>query len=81
MLHQISATVSLAYVGSPELYSAVRAGFVNQNTSLNKWCSLSGLNRQTVEKALKGERSGRNAVSLIECVVLAAYPDSRRVRH
>ena len=65
--------MTLSVVGSPDLYQAVRAGFVNQGTSLNKWCIANKERRQTVEKALKGERSSKKSNSIVEKVVAEAF--------
>jgi gp16 family phage-associated protein len=78
MLHQIKAPVRLAYAGSSDLYTAVRAGFVNQGKSLNSWCLANGLNRQTVEKALKGVRHSRRAAMLLDMAVEAAFPENKK---
>ena len=75
MRHQIFRTIEFVVRASPDLYTAVRAGFVNQGTTLNKWCQANGLNRQTVEKALKGERASKRSLEIISRVVAAALPD------
>lgn len=66
MLHQIKRDIplSVAVVGSNETYLAVRAAFVARGTTLNAWCKANGLNRQTVEKALKGHRHSRNGATI-----------------
>ena len=64
-MHQINYTITFAPVGSPDLYHAVRAGFVNQGTSLNRWCIANGINRQTAEKALRGQRRSRLSQDLM----------------
>ena len=75
-MHQLSRRFELSLIGSPNLYLLVRAGFVNQGTSLNEWCIARGVNRQTAEKALKGmTRSGR-ALDLVQEMVVAACPES-----
>lgn len=64
-------------IGSPNLYLLVRAGFVNQGTTLNKWCIARGINRQTAEKALKGISTSRKSLALIEVLVAEALPGIR----
>ena len=49
---------------SPELLSLVRATFVRQGTSLNKWCSENGVSRQYVTAVLLGKRNGEKAQKL-----------------
>lgn len=78
-MHQNTCTFQLTYAGSAELYRAVRAGFVSQGTTLNEWCIANGLNRQTVEKALKGDRVTKRGRILIERIVPAAFPKARGV--
>lgn len=72
MTHQIAQNVRLAVIGSPNLYLMVRAGFIAKGTTLNAWCIANGINRQTVEKALKGERNGKLSRRLVETLVAAA---------
>ena len=71
-MHQICYTITFEVAGSPDLYKAVRAGFVKQGTSLNRWCISKGLNRQTVEKALRGERQSRLSKTVLSDAVAAA---------
>lgn len=77
LMHQISTTLSFKLIGSPNLYLLVRAGFVNQGTTLNKWCIAHGVNRQTAEKALKGISTSRNALALVDRLVNEAVPPRR----
>lgn len=63
-MHQIVRPLPVAVIGSEDLYKAIRAAFVARGTSLSAWCRTAGLNRQTVEKALKGERRSRAADEL-----------------
>jgi hypothetical protein len=72
IMHQFCYTITYEIVGSTDLYKAVRAGFINQGTSLNKWCIAKGLNRQTVEKALRGERRSRLSRAVLSDAVSAA---------
>ena len=74
MLHQFNVIVNNPAAGSPELYSAVRAGFVKQGKSLNQWCLCNAVNRQTAEKAIKGERKGQRSIALLNKVISAAFP-------
>lgn len=57
---------------SPELYAEVRAGFVRQRSSLNKWCKANGARRQNARDALLGVWNGRKARLLIERLVTAS---------
>lgn len=71
MLHQIrhELTLPVAVSGSEETYRAVRAALVARGTTLNAWCKGNGLYRQTVEKALKGQRHSRNGADIRERLV------------
>lgn len=64
MMHQFLRDAEMTVDGSDDLYRAVRAAFVARGTSLNAWCIANGVNRQTVEKALKGQRFSRRAAAL-----------------
>jgi hypothetical protein len=68
-MHHFKRTITLTFEGSPDLYRIVRAGFVNQGTSLNRWCIENGVNRQTAEKALKGERVSRRSRTMLATIV------------
>lgn len=57
---------------SPALYAEVRAGFVRQHSSLNKWCKTNGARRQNARDALLGVWTGRKARLLIERLVNAS---------
>lgn len=74
-MHQNKQTLKFCIVGSPELYKSVRAGFVNQGTTLNRWCIETGRKRQTVEKALKGDRVSRLALELNLAAIRFSRPD------
>ncbi|BBF92913.1 hypothetical protein BLTE_15980 [Blastochloris tepida] len=63
-MHQIEYRFGATIDGSEELYRAVRAALVARGTSLNALCKARGLNRQTVERALKGERHSKLAAKL-----------------
>lgn len=68
----------LTLIGSPNLYLIVRVAFVDQGSSLNKWCISNGVNRQTAERALRGVTTTRNAIALVERIVMEAMSDRRR---
>lgn len=65
-MHRIKRALPVAIIGSTDLYRAVRAGFVAQGTTLNQWCIARGVNRQTVDKALKGQRFSKRSRALID---------------
>jgi hypothetical protein len=69
---QISHNIRLTVAPSEDLYLMVRAGFVAQGTTLNAWCIANALNRQTVERSLRGYRNGMRSHLLRERVVAAA---------
>ncbi len=71
-MHQIRRTLTLVVPPSDDLYLMVRAGFVAQGTTLNAWCIANRVTRQSVEKALRGQRNGKVSHSLREIVVAAA---------
>ncbi len=56
-------------IGSQDTYLAVRAALVARGTTLNAWCKVNSLNRQTVEKALKGLRHSRNGAQIRQRLV------------
>jgi gp16 family phage-associated protein len=66
MLHRIKRYIplSMAVVGSEDTYLTVRSALVARGTTLNAWCKANGLNRQTVEKSLKGQRHSRNGAEI-----------------
>lgn len=72
MMHIISTHVDVVPIGSPGLYVAVRAGFVNQGSSLNKWCLAHGVSRQTAERALSGVTTTRKALRLVASIIAEA---------
>lgn len=74
-MYHIKHIISLSLVGSPDLYHAVRAGFVTQGTSFNQWCIANNVKRQTAEKALKGERCGKTSQALIRRILRDAGVD------
>jgi hypothetical protein len=58
---QILRSIPIKITGSDDLYNMVRAALIARGTNLNRWCKTNRINRQTVDKALKGERIGRRA--------------------
>jgi hypothetical protein len=50
----------------------VRAGFIAKGTTLNAWCIANGVNRQTAEKSLKGQRESKRSRELRDLLVSAA---------
>ncbi len=69
-MHQLKRTLPLTPLAGTDLYNAIRAALVARGTSLNAWCKSHGVNRQTAEKALKGERFGRRANDLRQQMVI-----------
>jgi hypothetical protein len=61
MKHRLTVTLETIIPGSDDLYLAVRTAFTARGSSLNAWCIANKVNRQTVEKALKGVTGSRNA--------------------
>ena len=47
-----------------QLYASVRAGFISQHTSLNKWCKTHGIHRQNARDALLGIWAGDTGLAL-----------------
>ena len=78
-MHQIMRTFPLVIDGSGDLYKWVRAAFIVRGSSLNAWCKENGINRQSAEKALKGERFSRAAVE-IRKKLIAELSESERAR-
>jgi len=77
-MHHISTHLLVSVIGSPTLYLLVRAGFVNQGITLNKWCILRGVNRQTAEKALKGISTSKKSLALVSEALAAATQKQHR---
>ena len=75
-MNQIRNILTYRLHGSPELYRAVRAGFIANGSSLNRWCMDEALTRQTVEKALRGERTTLAALRIVEKAAKAAISDA-----
>lgn len=72
---QIVHALPLTIAGSDDLYQMVRAAFVARKSSLNAWCKAAGVNRQTAEKALKGERHGRRALELRKRLIAELFSE------
>lgn len=64
-MHHIRHTLPLTIAASSELDRAVRAAFVANGTTLNAWCTANGVTRQTVDKALKGQRHSKRSKEII----------------
>lgn len=56
----------------PDLYAQVRAGFVSQGTSLNRWCLVNQITRQHAAMALLGGWRGPAAQALLSRILTAA---------
>jgi len=57
---------------SPDLYAQVRAGFVRQGTTLNKWCIAHGIHRQSARKVLLGQWKGPTANQVMAALLEAS---------
>lgn len=53
-------------------YLAVRAAFIAQGTSLNRWCLGNGVSRPYAAKALRGDLTGAKALALRNMILKAA---------
>lgn len=69
IMHQIRHTLPVTFAPSSDLYITVRGALIARGTSLNAWCKARGINRQTAEKALKGERFSRNGAAIRQALV------------
>lgn len=58
---------------SPDLYAQVRAGFVRQGTTLNKWCIAHGIHRQSARKVLLGQWKGPTATLVLTALIEASH--------
>ena len=76
-MNQIRHTLPVQIVGSSDLYNMVRAALIAQGTNLNQWCKARGLNRQTVDKALKGERIGRRSQAIRDQITAELFPEAQ----
>lgn len=55
-----------------ELYTRVKAAFLLQGTSLNKWCLENDVRRQNAAHALKGVWNGPKSTELRGLIISAA---------
>jgi hypothetical protein len=78
-MHQIRHHLSVKIVGGADLYNMVRAALIARDTNLNQWCKAHGINRQTVDKALKGQCIGRRAQAIRDQLVAELFPESKLV--
>ncbi len=60
-----------------QLYADVRAGFIAQHTSLNKWCKDNGVQRQNARAALLEFWTGDKANELCRRLIEASGIDCR----
>ncbi|MET3694418.1 MULTISPECIES: helix-turn-helix domain-containing protein [Methylobacterium] len=44
----------------------MRAAFIAKGTTLNAWCTANGIARQTVDKALKGQRRSDRSRQIVK---------------
>ncbi|AKB07703.1 TPA: hypothetical protein ACGFW3_002676 [Vibrio cholerae] len=63
---------NLDKLNSVDLYTQVKAGFLLQGTSLNRWCVENGVHRQNAAQALKGLWKGEKSNSLKEKIIVAS---------
>ncbi|GHW89636.1 hypothetical protein VCSRO6_0761 [Vibrio cholerae] len=63
---------NLDKLNSVDLYTQVKAGFLLQGTSLNRWCVENGVHRQNAAQALKGLWKGERSNSLKEKIIVAS---------
>lgn len=57
---------------SPHLYTTVRAAFIQQGSSLNRYCIQEGIDRVWATNALLGKRNGPKARALRSRLVIAS---------
>lgn len=76
-MNQIRHSLPVQIIGSADLYNMVRAALIAQGSNLNQWCKNNGINRQTVDKALKGERIGRRAQAIRDQIADELFPSER----
>ncbi|CAM4039704.1 hypothetical protein VIVU109783_19655 [Vibrio vulnificus] len=63
---------NLGKLNSVDLYTRVKAGFLLQGTSLNRWCVENGIHRQNAAQALKGLWKGEKSNLLKEKIISAS---------
>lgn len=78
MMHQFKHNIPVTVAASDDLYNAVRAALVARGSSLNAWCKAAGVNRQTAEKALKGERHSANGARIRDRLVRELFTEIGR---
>lgn len=61
---------------SEKTYSLVKAGFIAQGTTLNKWCQSQGIFRQYARIACLGQRNGPKATALLERLLEASQSEN-----
>lgn len=76
MKHRIRRNLPVQIVGGDDLYDMVRAALIARGTNLNRWCKTQDINRQTVDKALKGQRIGRRAQELRNKIAAELFPEA-----
>jgi hypothetical protein len=77
-MNQIRHSIPVQIPGSADLYNMVRAALIARGTNLNRWCKAHGINRQTVDKALKGHRIGRKPQAIRDQLVAECFPQADR---
>lgn len=75
-MNRITHFLPVKVIGSDDLYNMVRAALIARGTSLNQWCKANRINRQTVDKALKGQRIGRRSQAIRDKLVAELFPDA-----
>lgn len=73
-MNHILHSLPVQIIGSDDLYNMVRAALIARGTNLNQWCKANRINRQTVDKALKGQRIGRKPQALRDRLVAELFP-------
>lgn len=71
-MHHIRHSLPLTIAASPEVDRAVRAAFIAKGTTLNAWCRANGYTRQTVDKALKGQRRSKRSLEIVTLLLKEA---------
>lgn len=76
-MHHIRLSLPVSIMPSENLYIAVRTALIAKGTTLNAWCKANRVTRQTMEKALKGQREGRRSRELRERLINELFPRKR----
>ncbi len=79
-MNQIRHALPVKIPGTADLYNMVRAALIARGTNLNRWCKEHGINRPTVDKALKGERIGKHAQDIRDRLVSELFPECQEGR-